>query len=100
MWRLGCILFLFAAGLHVHAQGTVPAGAVRDYPFRTIQFGAPKPTTLGSRKTGMTALTGCSDDGVAFVLMTDDLTTSEMVVHSVDADGKSVPVVAHLPAVR
>jgi hypothetical protein len=77
--------------LYAPARGAAQAIAARDYPWQTIQFGPPTQTTLGSRGTVMSGFTACSDDGVAYVLMIDDLSTAEMVVHSVDTDGKSIP---------
>jgi hypothetical protein len=91
MWKPICVTLSCAVTLCARAQGTNTAGAVHDYPSQTIQFGQPTPTTLGSRGTVMSGLTACSDDGVAFVLMIDDISTAEMVVHSVEADGKSIP---------
>lgn len=74
-----------------YAQTSSSKAPASNYPMRTVQFGSPTLTTLGSRGTVMTNLTGCSDDGVAFALIMDDPDTAELVLHSIQADGKSIP---------
>jgi hypothetical protein len=90
MWKPLWLPLVAAAVVCAPGHGAAQQGASSGYPSRTIQFGAPILTTLGLQGTVMSGFTACSDDGAAFVLMIDNLSTAEMAVHSLEPDGKNI----------